>query len=72
MQTHLPPDRQWGELTDDALLQQSQAGEQQAFECLVNRYSPLLSRMIFRMLRDEYLTSDVLQHVFFTDVPDAI
>jgi RNA polymerase sigma-70 factor, ECF subfamily len=64
MQTHLPPDRQWCELTDDVLLQQSQAGEQRAFECLVNRYSPLLSRMIFRMLHDEYLTSDVLQHVF--------
>jgi RNA polymerase sigma-70 factor, ECF subfamily len=64
MQTHLPADRQWCELTDDVLLQQSQAGEQRAFECLVNRYSPLLSRIIFRMLHDEYLTSDVLQHVF--------
>ena len=65
MQTYLSPEKQWYELTDEVLLQQSQGGEQRAFECLVNRYSPLLSGMIFRMLRDEYLTSDVLQYVFF-------
>ncbi len=56
--------KQSSELTDDALVQQAQIGDQGAFEILVDRYSPLLLPTISHLLRDEYLAHDVLQHVF--------
>jgi RNA polymerase sigma factor (sigma-70 family) len=64
MQTHLTLNKPPSELTDDALVQQAQIGDQGAFEVLVDRYSPLLLPMISHMLRDEYLAHDILQHVF--------
>jgi RNA polymerase sigma factor (sigma-70 family) len=67
------------EVPDGVLVSQALAGDQRAFECLLNRYQqPLLSH-IASMIRDGDLASDVLQHVFFqlyvslstlsTDVP---
>jgi RNA polymerase sigma factor (sigma-70 family) len=56
--------RRPSELTDGALIQQAHSGDQGAFEILVDRYSDLLFRLISRMLQDEHLAHDVLQHVF--------
>lgn len=64
MQTYLAPINRWSDLTDNVLVQQAQIGDQGAFETLVDRYSALLLRLIGRMVRDEHLAHDVLQHVF--------
>jgi RNA polymerase sigma factor (sigma-70 family) len=64
MQTHLASNRQPSDLTDDALVQQARIGDPAAFELLVDRYSPLLFSLTSRLLRDEYLAHDVLQHTF--------
>lgn len=64
MQTHLASNRQHSDLTDDVLVQQAQVGDQGAFEILVDRYSALLFLLISRLVRDEHLAHDVLQHVF--------
>jgi len=64
MQTHLASNRQPSDLTDDVLVQQAQVGDQGAFEILVDRYSALLLLLISRLVRDEHLAHDVLQHVF--------
>jgi RNA polymerase sigma-70 factor (ECF subfamily) len=64
MQTYLTSSKQYSDLTDDVLVQQAQSGDQGAFEMLVSRYSTLLFRLTLRLLRDEDLAYDVLQHVF--------
>ena len=64
MQTHLTSNRQYANLADDVLVQQAHIGDQGAFEILVERYSALLYFLISRMVRDEHLAHDVLQHVF--------
>ena len=64
MQTQFMANKQSSELTDDVLVHQAYLGDQAAFEMLVNRYSALLLRLIFRLVRDEHLAHDVLQHVF--------
>jgi RNA polymerase sigma factor (sigma-70 family) len=64
MQTHLTVSRQHSDLTDDILVRQAHVGDQNAFEILVDRYSALLFPLISRMVRDEHLAHDVLQHVF--------
>lgn len=64
MKTSLTSSKQDSDLTDDTLLQQAQSGDQGAFEMLVDRYSALLFRLTFQLVRDEDLTYDILQHVF--------
>jgi len=64
MQTYLASNKQHSDLADDDLVQQAQIGDPGAFEILVNRYSALLFRLISRLVRDEHLAHDVLQHVF--------
>ena len=65
MQTFLASNRRRSDgLTDDDLLQQAQGGDQSAFETMVERYSALLLSLISRIVRDEHLAQDVLQHVF--------
>jgi len=64
MQTHLTSNTQRSEPTDDILIRQAHVGDQDAFEMLVNRYSALLFLLISRIVRDEHLAHDVLQHVF--------
>jgi RNA polymerase sigma factor (sigma-70 family) len=64
MQKYLTLSRQQSNLTDDILVGQAQIGDQNAFEILVDRYSALLYLLISRILQDEHLAYDVLQHVF--------
>jgi RNA polymerase sigma-70 factor, ECF subfamily len=64
MQTHLTISRQHSDLTDDILVRQAHIGDPGAFEILCERYSALLFLLISRMVRDEHLAYDVLQHVF--------
>jgi len=64
MQTYLASTRRRSELADDILVQQAHIGDQGAFEVLVERYSALLLLLISRLVRDEDLAHDVLQHVF--------
>jgi RNA polymerase sigma factor (sigma-70 family) len=63
MQTYLASTKRRSDLTDDDLVQQAQIGDPGAFEILVERYSALLYFLISRMVRDEHLAHDVLQHV---------
>jgi len=64
MQTYLASTGRRSELTDEVLVQQAQSGDPGAFEILVERYSALLFLLISRMMGDEHLAHDVLQHVF--------
>ena len=64
MQTYLASNKRPSDLTDDDLLQQAQSGDPDAFEILVERHSALLFHLISRIVRDEHLAHDVLQHVF--------
>ena len=64
MQTYLTSNKQRSAPADDILIQQARVGDQDAFEILVNRYSALLLLLISRIVRDEHLAHDVLQHVF--------
>ena len=64
MQMHLTSNQQRSDLADDVLVHQVHVGDQDAFEMLVNRYSALLFLLISRIVRDEHLAHDVLQHVF--------
>lgn len=52
------------DVTDGVLAQQSLAGDQQAFEKLVQRYSSSLFNFICRFLNDYDAASDILQQVF--------
>ncbi|MDR3693779.1 RNA polymerase sigma-70 factor [Mucilaginibacter sp.] len=51
-------------LSDEALLQEFQAGNIQAFELLYNRYKGLLYVHAYKMLRDEDEAKDVVQELF--------
>ena len=64
MQTYLASTGRRSDLTDDDLVQQAQIGDQGAFEILFERYSALLFLLILRLVSDEYLAHDILQHVF--------
>jgi RNA polymerase sigma-70 factor, ECF subfamily len=64
MQTYLASNTHRSEPADDDLVQQARVGDQDAFAMLVNRYSALLFLLISRMVGDEHLAHDVLQHVF--------
>jgi RNA polymerase sigma factor (sigma-70 family) len=52
------------EITDGVLAQQTLAGDQLAFEKLVERYSSSLFNFICRFLNDYDAASDILQQVF--------
>jgi len=52
------------EIADGVLARQSLAGDQQAFESLINRYSGSLFNFICRFLGDYDQASDILQQVF--------
>jgi RNA polymerase sigma factor (sigma-70 family) len=56
--------RQPSELSDALLVQQSLAGDQRAFETLVQRYSTALFTFICRFLGDDDQACDILQQVF--------
>ncbi|HEY1353565.1 MAG TPA: RNA polymerase sigma factor [Ktedonobacteraceae bacterium] len=49
---------------DDHLLRRARAGDQQAFEDLVERHGPWLLHLIRHFVHDEYLAQDVLQQVW--------
>jgi RNA polymerase sigma-70 factor (ECF subfamily) len=51
-------------LEDDLLLQQAHAGDQRAFECLVERHGPWLLRRIDHTMRDDQVAQDILQQVW--------
>ena len=53
-----------GEVTDGVLAQQTLAGDQEAFEQLVQRYSSSLFNFICRFLSDYDAALDILQQVF--------
>src|SRR5437773_10425189 len=60
------------EISDANLAQQTLAGDQRAFEALVQRYSVPLFNLIYRFLGDYDLACDVLQQVFlrfYTSLP---
>ena len=52
------------ELSDGTLAQNSLAGDQRAFETLVERYRPLLFNSICHILNDYDQSCDILQQVF--------
>ncbi len=52
------------EFTDNELVQQSIAGDESAFEMLVERYQAVLANWVYRILRNRYQVDDVLQYVF--------
>lgn len=61
------------EITDGMLVQQTLAGDQQAFEMLVRRYHVPLFNFICHCLGDYDLACDVSQHVFlqlYTSLPN--
>lgn len=64
MQAYLISSKQRSDLADDLLVRQAQLGDHDAFELLVDRYSALLLRLIFQLVRDEHLAHDILQFVF--------
>lgn len=51
-------------LEDDRLLQLSCAGDQRAFELLIERHGPRLLHLIGCLVRDEQLAQDILQQVW--------
>lgn len=52
------------DMTDGVLARQTLAGDQYAFESLVQRYSTPLFNFIYRFLGDYDQACDILQHVF--------
>jgi RNA polymerase sigma factor (sigma-70 family) len=52
------------EFSDNELVQQSLAGDERAFEILVERYNAVLTNWIYQILRNRNQVDDVLQHVF--------
>ena len=64
MQTYLTSNKRRSDLADDLLVQRARTGDHGAFEALVERYSALLLQLICRLVQDDQLAQDVLQHVF--------
>lgn len=52
------------QLTDDELVEQYRNGNEKAFDSLLDRYAKPLYNFIFRMLRNEAESEDILQEVF--------
>ncbi|MFZ3199746.1 MAG: sigma-70 family RNA polymerase sigma factor, partial [Candidatus Acidiferrales bacterium] len=59
------------ELTDDALLRQMIAGDEEAFAVLYRRRRPSIYRFALRMSGNAAVAEDVTQEVFMTLVRDA-
>ncbi len=59
-----PPSRPYQDMMDGVLVQQAIAGDQEAFEQLVERYRMPLFRLIRQLLGNDYQASDLLQQVF--------
>jgi RNA polymerase sigma factor (sigma-70 family) len=57
-------DIQHPEIADSILVQQALAGDQKAFEALVNRYQAPLFQLIYHYIREYHEAHDVLQHVW--------
>jgi RNA polymerase sigma factor (sigma-70 family) len=51
-------------IPDDLLIERAYLGDQGAFEALINKYEKSLRGYIKRMLKDEEIIEDILQHVF--------
>ena len=51
-------------LPDGVLVELSLAGDQAAFESLVNRYQYQIANYIWRLLKDQDQVHDILQHVY--------
>src|ERR1700694_1039539 len=64
MHRYLLSNKKHSHLADDVLVQQAHRGDHGAFDMLVERYSAVLMQLICRLVRDEYLAHDILQHVF--------
>jgi RNA polymerase sigma-70 factor (ECF subfamily) len=64
MQTYLTSSKRYSDLADDVLVQRAHIGDHGAFELLVDRYSAVLLRLIYHLVRDEHLAHDILQYVF--------
>ncbi len=52
-------------LPDTALVERVAQGDQEAFEVLVQRYTPALFNFIRRSVKDYEQSNDIVQHVFF-------
>lgn len=64
MHTSLLSHKKHSDLADDDLVQQARLGDHGSFDTLVERYSAVLMQLICRLVRDEHLAHDILQHVF--------
>jgi len=51
-------------LSDEALMEQFQAGDEQAFDILVERYEKPLFNFIYQFVRDYHLAEDLYQETF--------
>lgn len=65
MQTRAPAENPLVVIPDGVLIQQSLAGNQDAFEALVHRYKGMLFYVIYPCLRDYHESQDIVQDVFF-------
>jgi RNA polymerase sigma factor (sigma-70 family) len=52
------------ESLDEELVQRALAGDMSGFEMLVERYNPMLTNWVYRILRNPQQVEDVLQYVF--------
>ena len=50
--------------SDEKLMAQFQAGTPEAFDLLVERYSPRLQRFVYRFVRDQSRCQDIVQEAF--------
>ena len=57
-------DDRWGEVPDDALVQQSRDGDDAAFDVLVRRHHEVVYRLALSMVRESDLAQDVTQDAF--------
>ena len=56
--------RDWSNLDDHILIKAHLEGESTAFEVLFKKYSGMVSRLVFSIVKDESLVEDVVQDVF--------
>lgn len=56
--------RDWSNLDDNILIKAHLKGESTAFEVLFKKYSSMVSRLVYSIVKDESLVQDILQDVF--------
>lgn len=61
---HIQRNTRYAETSDGVLVQKALAGDQEAFEALVNRYKKALFGLIYRYVREYHEAHDVLQQVW--------